>query len=473
MRLNLYKKFNKMKKPILFIFIWLFIFNFTAYSQNNSLPDSVKAKLIFGIKGFKERYQSPSITVAIIHDQEIVFSESIGFIDLENKIPATLDAKYPIQSVSKLFTATMLMQLNEKVVVSLEDDVIKYVSEFKSGTNKPKAKTTLLQLATHTSGLPRNVSADIVFAQQADRWFVEKSFDTLNMSGKDEFLHSLQYVEYEYPKYEFLPYGDRHYSNLGYSLLGIALERAAKTDFATYIINNICKPLNMNNTGFIDEAGTGNKLARGYHYDNQKNTFDKAPVFLPNSALYAGGMYSTAIDIAKFISFQFKQNSNILSDEYKSMMIAFRIGWKPEYPFVFHEGSIIGSRTMVAINPKLKLGWVILVNTSDFDFSRINKWFSENLLAFYTQNSNADLSQYVGTYQLSDGSSSLNIYLKNGNLYSTYLSDLFPDSPLSPSGNNRFTVQGAGEHSIGDEFIFEDKPRKIILNLGQLMWTKK
>ena len=46
-------------------------------------------------------------------------------------------------------------------------------------------------------------------------------------------------------------YGDRHYSNLGYSILGIALERAAKTDYATYIIKNICKPLKMNNTGFF------------------------------------------------------------------------------------------------------------------------------------------------------------------------------------------------------------------------------
>jgi CubicO group peptidase (beta-lactamase class C family) len=231
------------------------------------LNDSTSNQLRLVVEGFKNRYHSPSMVVAIVHGNELIFSHSLGYIDLENKVQATIDSKYPILSITKPFTATMFMQLMQRNVVELDDDVKKYVSEFKGSSDLPgKSGTTLLQLATHTSGLPRNSHADINFTKQVDKWLlIGTNNPTIEAASKKEFLQSLNFIKKEYPDYQLLSHGDRHYSNLGYSLLGIALERAAKMNYTDYVMNNICQPLNMTNSGFGTESLGKNILAKGYY----------------------------------------------------------------------------------------------------------------------------------------------------------------------------------------------------------------
>jgi CubicO group peptidase (beta-lactamase class C family) len=413
-----------------------------------------------------------------VHDKEIIFSEAQGFVDIEHKIPATIDSKYPVASVTKTFTATMLMQLMQKKVVDLHDDVKKYVPEFRGDTDLPgKSGTTFFQLATHTSGLPRNTPADINFAKQVDKWILVGSPDSLlEASSKKELLQSLKFIKKEYPEYELMSYGDRHYSNLGYSLLGIALERAAKTDYVDYILNNICKPLNMNNTGFDANSLENNIIAKGYYFDEGNKVFLHTPVFKSNSALYAGGMFSTGTDLAKYISFQF-QNSNsansILTEGNRAMMWTFKIAWKPSYPLVFHEGHILGYRSIVTFNPEIKLGWVVLTNTNDFEFSRLNEYFHQLLSPIYYKKPVPDLKEYTGIYQLEGGYGSMEIYLRDGSLYSTYLKEILPETPLISTGNNRFKAQGKGNYNIGYEFIQDENGEIRMLNLGQLKWVKQ
>lgn len=442
------------------------------------LTDSTINELRTGVEGFKNRYHSPSIVVVIVHDKKIIFSEALGYIDIENKIPATVDSKYPILSVTKTFTATMFMQLTERKITTLDDDVKKYVPEYKGNSDlMGKSGTTLFQLATHTSGLPRNSPADIHFAKQVDRWLLAgTTYATIEPATQKEFLRSLKFIQKEYPVYELLSYGDRHYSNLGYSLLGIALERAAKTGYTDYVANNICKPLQMKSTGFDTEKLADNVLAKGYYYNDSSKDFIKTPVFKSNAALYAGGMYSTATDLAKYISFQFDnsaQANKILSKENRARMQAFKIGWKPSYPFVLHEGAMLGYRCQVAFNPEVKIGWVILTNTTDFEFSRMNEYISRLVLPVYNKKPVTDLNKYTGTYQLAGGYDSLRIYVRTDGLYSTYLREVFVESPLISSGNNKFKSQGKGNYSVGYEFIQNDEGEIIFLNLGQLMWVKQ
>jgi len=443
----------------------------------NLLSDSITNELRKGVVGFKDRYHSPGIVVVIVHDQNIIFSEAQGYIDLESKTPATVDSKYPVLSVTKTFTATMFMQLAERNLISFDDDVKKYVPEYEG---KPyldeKKRTTLFQLATHTSGLPRNSPADINFTKQVDKWLLGGiNYATIEPAPKKEFLQSLKFIQREYPEYELLSYGDRHYSNLGYSLLGIALERAAKTTYTEYLLNYICKPLNMKNTGFDTETSVRGSLAKGYYYNDSLKNFIKTPVFISNSALYAGGMYSTATDLAKFISFQFDNSAEankILLKENRTMMQALKIGWKPSYPFVLHEGAMLGYRCQLIFNPELKIGWVILTNTTDFEFSRMNEYISRLVSPVYSKKSITDLNKYTGTYRLAGGYDSLRIEKRGDSLYSTYLGDVLRGVALIPSGNNRFKGQGKGNYSIGYEFIPNDEGEIKILNMGQLMWVK-
>lgn len=258
-------------------------------------------------------------------------------------------------------------------------------------------------------------------------------------------------------------------------MLGIALERAAKAEFTEFVMREICTPLQMNNSGFDSEKSADNMLAKGYYYDDSSKQFIRTPVFQSNSALYAGGMYSTAADLAKYISFHFdkgKEADKILSPKNRAMMYFFKVGWKPAYPFVLHEGSMLGYRCQVAFNPDLKLGWIILTNTTDFDFSKINDYFSGLLVPVFKKKDITDLNQFTGTYKLNGGYDNLKIYHRDGRLYSTYLRDSIADLPLTPSGNNRFKAQGKGAYNIGYDFILDQQGNVRFLNLGQLMWIK-
>ncbi|MFV0417929.1 MAG: serine hydrolase domain-containing protein [Dysgonomonas sp.] len=461
-----------------FSLITLLLFSINGFSQN-SLPDSVSTQLTIGIGGFKDRYHVPAIAVAVVKDQEVVYSKAIGVANLETMDSITPYSKFPIQSVTKLFTATMLMMLEEEGIVNLNDEVRKYVPEFICSSDTTNTKTTLFQLATHTSGLPRNSGADINFAKKADMWLAMKSADTtLEMSSKQEFIRSLHDMQYEYEPYDHLYYEDRHYSNLGYSLLGISLERAAQSDYITYIMKNLCAPLGMEKSGFIDNYSDYSDLVKGYHYDSRKNEFRNSPLFLPNSAVYAGGMYSTVMDMAKFLKYYFREDVDdsctAISDINKNMMYKLNIGWKSSYPLVIHEGSMIGHRSMIAMDPKLKVGWIILVNGTEFDFSRINNWFKETLFKYYNSKEQfLGLDRFIGTYKLQGGYDSLKIHKKDGNLYSTYLNEIADEKPMIRQGNNHFKVEVSESHSIGYEFLFDNASDKVFLNLGQLMWVKE
>lgn len=447
------------------------------HSFAQQLPDSVIIKLKQGIAGFKDRYPTPAIVVAIAHNDEVIFTEALGYTDIENKVPATIDSKFPIMSVTKTFTATMFMQLAERSRLTMGDDVRIYLPEFNPNYAAQGRKgITLLQLATHTSGLPRNSPADLDFARQMDGWLLVRNQRTfVEPSTRQQFLLGLKEIQKEYPAYELLSYGDRHYSNLGYSMLGIAIERAAKSGYEQYVVNNICVPLKMTNSGFITRE-LRQQIATGYLFDDSSKKFLPTPFFLPASAMYAGGMYSTVVDLAKYISFQYSKSDmheKILSADYRSMMHSLRIGWKPNYPIVFHEGSILGYRSVVVFNPDKKIGWVILTNTSNFDFNRINEYIGNLITPVFSNPPVTDLSKYTGTYELAGKNGTLQVYLFNDSLFTTYVEDIVGKVALVSTGRNRFKSLPVNGHSIEYEFIVDENSTVTALNVGQLMWTRK
>lgn len=299
-------------------------------TARQQLPDSSHEKLHTAIAGFQAKQHCPGLAVAIVKDDKLIFSHA--------EAPVTIDTRFPIMSVTKPFVATMLLQLAEQGKLSIHDPVSKYVPEYKVRSNYPgHVATTLFQLATHTSGLPRNTPSDITLAQSYDRWRLTAGKEAIqSFSTEQQLLHDLQYIYLDYPAFD---YGERHYSNLGYSVLGIALQRAAKTGFADYVINHICQPLQMTNTGFLPDTN----IAKGYRYNN--GSYIQLPDFKPNSALYSGGMYSTARDLCKFISFQYEQKASaILSIESRAMMHLLGIGCRTAHSYLIHEGALPGYR---------------------------------------------------------------------------------------------------------------------------------
>jgi CubicO group peptidase (beta-lactamase class C family) len=432
-----------------------------------SLNDSTVTKLTIGIRAFQERYHSPSIAVAIVHGNTLLYSDAWGYTDLENKIPATIHSRYQIQSVTKMFTATMFMQLWEKGIIDMTGKVSKKVPEF-------SGNTTYFELATHNSGLPRNSPADIGFALQVDRWLqTNKEEGPLRSAEKSAFIRSLAVISKQYPSYEFLRQNTRHYSNLGYALLGLALERAAEKNYEEYILSHICKPLGMDDTGFGTVSTANNPIARGYHYLNDSAGFIRTPDYYSASMIPAGGMYSNVLDMARFISAQLSEKNEVLSVNGLRMMQQLGIGWLRNHPFVVHEGSMLGARAEIVFHPKLQVGWVILANTTDFPFNRINEYIADLILPLYRETPVVDLEKYTGTYSLDGDYGTLHIYLKKGKLYSSYLQNVLPEEELHFNGNNSLIAKGHNGRDIRYEFIVGAGNEITALSLNQLLWIKQ
>lgn len=461
-------------KKSLFSIVLLLIITFRSANAQTALNDSIRQQLEIGIKGFKERYHAPSIVLAIVHRDSIIFSGSDGFTDLDNKIPATIDSKYQIQSITKMFTATMLLQLREKGMLQLDDDVRKYVPEFAGLTfDGNTEETSLIELATHISGLPRNSPSEFDLFRNAEKLLVEqKEVSSLKSSDKAAFLNALGKIKKEYPAFDYLPIEQRHYSNLGYSLLGLALERVAKTSYENSIKSAICAPLGLSNTGVATISCKENTIAKGYRFLDDQKRFVQTPDYYANAMTPASGMYATARDLAKFISAHLTYKNSLLSERSYRMMQSQGIGWQRDYPYLRHEGAMLGFRCEIVIHPKLEIGWVILTNTSDFEFNRFDTYIANLILPAFTEAPMTDLAQYSGKYSLVGGTPSFRIYQENGKLYTTYLADSFPHTALQFSGNNTMVLKDQTGKSVSFNFIPDKKRQILFLKLNQLLWQK-
>ena len=170
------------------------------------------------------------MTTGIVSGKELVWAKSYGEADMEKKLAADTDTVYRIGSITKMFTAVMLEQLVEAKKVHLSDPVEKYFPEVKLVQDRfaDAPPITLIQLATHTSGLGREPDNTATYVTDAVAdW--EKTL-----------IAALPHTHY------ILEPGTRFsYSNIGYAILGAALSRAAGEPYVDYVPKHIFQPLGM------------------------------------------------------------------------------------------------------------------------------------------------------------------------------------------------------------------------------------
>jgi CubicO group peptidase (beta-lactamase class C family) len=165
-----------------------------------------------------------SLTVGVVSGDKLVWTKSYGNADSELGLTANQNTVYRIGSITKMFTATMLEQLVEAGKVKLNDPVEKYFPEVNRVPKRYRdaPPITLLQLATHTSGLSREPDHTATYVTgEPDAW-------------KETLMAALPRVRYESkPGKRFL------YSNIGYAILGAALEQAAGQPYLEYLPRDI------------------------------------------------------------------------------------------------------------------------------------------------------------------------------------------------------------------------------------------
>jgi D-alanyl-D-alanine carboxypeptidase len=314
----------------------------------------------------------PGLSVAIVKGKDIIWADGFGLADHRKGIPCSPKTIYRIASLTKIFTATLAMKIREEGSLNLDDPITAHISALRL-TNPwcDPQPVTFRQLLSHTSGLPENIPSELT--SQKKPLTMKKLVRWLN----DEPLR-------------FLPYSQYGYSNTGYALLGYILSTIASRPYEKLIHQRILEPLGMKDTGFEVPAADAGRLAIGYNNrcvcDHEYGThcncshvqvdFNYSTCFNP-----AGGLYSTVIDLAQFISSQFYEGpaggsvplgTQTLTEMQNPVFIepdwsgASCIGWRTGpidgNTWIGHMGGLGGfSAEMMAI-PQHKLGIVALAN---------------------------------------------------------------------------------------------------------------
>ena len=226
-----------------------------------------------------EKLHIPGATIAVVKDGKFFFSKGYGFANLEKKTPVTADKTiFRIGSITKVFTATSLVQLTDRRKINLNTDVNKYLKDFKIQNTYPQ-HVTFANLLTHTAG-----------------------FDEINLGRKttsaDKVIPLGEFLKARLirrkPPGEFISY-----STYGISLAGHLVETISGTPYKEYLNKNMFQPLAMNRTSIVSvSVNLLSDVATGYDYT--------ADSYRPLAFEYfhsypASDINSTATDMARFM----------------------------------------------------------------------------------------------------------------------------------------------------------------------------
>jgi serine-type D-Ala-D-Ala carboxypeptidase/endopeptidase len=313
-------------------------------------------------------------------------------------VPVSEKTVFEIGSINKTFTGVLLADMVAKKEVALEDPISKYLPKGVTAPTRNGRAITLLDLATHRSGLPRlpdnHKPADLQ-NPYAD-YTVEKLYAFLS-------AHQLRRD----------PGAEAEYSNLGFGLLGHVLARAAGTSYQNLVKARILQPLGMTMTGWDVEGPLGQAMAKGYAKEQV------VPYWFATEAIQgAGGLRSNLVDMMKYLrahvgtprtSLERAMRAAYVERAPLSATAAIGLGWQlakvERRTLVIHGGGTGGFSAYLGFDPDKRVGFVMLTNTTDFpddigqDFLRRGP----PLAIPEVKIPRAELERYVGTYEVAAG----------------------------------------------------------------------
>jgi D-alanyl-D-alanine-carboxypeptidase/D-alanyl-D-alanine-endopeptidase len=317
--------------------------------------------------------------------------------------PVDANTVFEIGSVTKVFTSLLLADAVQRGEVALTDPVSKYLPPNVKVPERSGKTITLVDLATHTSGLPRMPTN--FHPKDPGNPYADYSVAQLY-----EFLSSVELTRDIGSTYE--------YSNLGGGLLGHALAHRAGTDYETLVRTRILEPLGMKSTAITLSKAMMDRLAPGH----DAGLYQVANWDIPTLA-GAGALRSTANDLLTFLAANIGIEKSPLAPSMAAMIAAHRptgtpnleiaLGWhiwtRDGHEIIWHNGGTGGYRTWIGFDPKSRTGVVVLSNTStsagadDIGLHLLDPAFPLLQPAKQRQEVKVDatvLEKYTGRYQL-------------------------------------------------------------------------
>lgn len=395
-------------------------------------------------------------SVSVFHDGKEVYQNTIGWADMENHRQANHETKYRIGSISKTFTATIIMQLVEEKKLKLNTKLRKYFPDL------PNAKKiTIEQMLRHRSGL-FNFTSSPDYTQ----WMEEPK-------SRDELL---AIIEENGTVSE--PGETAGYSNTNYVLLSFIAEDIEGKPFAEILQECIAKPCGLKNTFYGGKIDTEMNEAKSYTRISEWEEATETDMSIP---MGAGAIISTPTDLNRFYTCLF--SGKMVNGETLEMMMRieddFGIGM---FTFPFHKktayghnGGIDGFQSSAGYFPDedvsvAYLGNAVVMPVNDIMIGVLSIYFGEeyDLPDFQPamEISAEELKPYPGLYTSPDLPIDLTITIDGNTLMGQGSGQ--PAFPLEPYEKNKFRFDQAG---LTIEFVPEEN--KLILNQGGKSYDMK
>jgi len=298
-----------------------------------------------------------------------IYRQGFGMANMEWDIPNAPNTKHRLGSITKQFTAALILQLAEQGKLKLDVPITTYLPDY------PKAngdQITIHHLLTHTSGVPSYTGFPNFFKETSKKYYNPTDFVKL----------------FSDLPLEFKPGEKWNYSNSGYFLLGYLIEKVTGKTYETCLQENIFTPLHMNDTGF-DRFEEILKNRAGA-YEKEGEGYVNAPYLDMNLPYAAGSMYSTVEDL--YLWDQALYTDKVLSAKSRELMFAhhfpvdkeyYGYGWfvgefanvKPgaKIDITEHGGGINGFNTIISRITTDKNLVVLLNNTGGAPLGEMNR----------------------------------------------------------------------------------------------------
>lgn len=374
------------------------------------------------------RHSVPGASLAVVRGSRVVATAAAGVTNLDTRVPVTPDSVFQIGSITKVFTATLIMQLVDEGLLSLDTPIVEYLPEFQIADTVTRRSVTARHLLTHTSGIDGDLFAD---------------------SGRgDDAIARLMPMMTLLPS--LFPLGTKmSYCNVGFAVLGRLIEVLRRETYDHAIRHRIFKPLGMKQAMTLPEDALRHRCAVGHIADpkdpkRQRVAFVthlshgmkaagstpamSAPDLMKFVAMHLGhgriGSGERVLSAASAIAMQRRQVR--LQKQAPTTTTGWGLGWALQdfdgHKVVGHDGGTIGQYSFLRVSPEKRFAVALLTNGGDAGSvyeEIVSELFSNTIrkrepaMPRPDRDLRIDASRYIGRYE---------------NIQSTYVIDAHGDA---------------------------------------------
>lgn len=325
-----------------------------------------KQEQLASIMDTYHKYNMFDGAVLVAENGHILYKAAYGLANREWNIPNTTDTRFIIGSISKPFTATLMLILVQKGLVGLDNTVDDYLPEFR---DKPAAKVTIRQLLSHTSGMPNYDIIKDFFPRISRQYFSREDYVKIYRDAPLAFTPGSKYL----------------YSSWGYFTLGYIIEKVTGKTYALAMKDEIFSKLKMEHSGSYMHTQIVPNRASGYDYG--LGDFISADFRDQSNTMGTGDLYTTVEDLFTFhmaLANNTLLNKTLTNDMFTAGMrpAQYGYGWfNQNFRYTktdsvaanYHLGSTDGFIAFMIRLPETNSMAVILCNSAPTDFFGIIK----------------------------------------------------------------------------------------------------